>query len=171
MDSATLQRKAHDIADQYLAAVPPTYSGRYSEIADPAVVAAIFQGIAAGLKDKHACEAAGISPRTFQTWCKRAETDPGTAYGAFFEELKAVRQQRKVRLLQRLEKAGELPQYWTANAWLLERTEQQEFALQKDKNDGPTVIFQVGVKDGDVTINQLSPPSVGRNTEQLGEGQ
>jgi hypothetical protein len=166
VDNATLTAKAHDIASQYLASIPGTYHGRYSEIADPDVVATIFKGVSAGLKDKAACEAAGIHLRTLSAWLAKAEAAPDSAYGQFFEELKACRQQRKVRLLNRLEKASELPQYWTAGAWLLERTEPEEFALRKDDSNSPKVIVQIGTKDGDISVS-LSPVHQG----QLGEGQ
>ena len=166
MDSATLQRKAHDIADQYLAAIPPTYNGRYSEIADPTVIQTIFEAISAGLKDGAACQAAGIDTTTFQRWVKRAEAEPDSAFAAFAAELKVLRQQRKVRILKRLEKASEKEQYWTAGAWLLERTEPEEFALRKDDSNAPKVIVQIGVQGQDVQVT-LSPTNQG----QLGEGQ
>jgi hypothetical protein len=168
VDSHTLSltEKAHAIADQYLAAIPGTYNGRYSEIADPDVITAIFEAIAAGLKDSAACQAAGIDPTTFQRWVKRAEAEPDSAYAAFAAELKVLRQQRKVRILKRLEKASESPQYWTAGAWLLERTEPEEFALRKDDSNSPKVIVQIGTKDGDISVS-LSPVNQG----QLGEGQ
>jgi hypothetical protein len=166
VDSATLTAKAHAIADQYLAAIPPTYNGRYSEIADPTVIQTIFEAIAAGLKDSAACQAAGIDPTTFHRWAKRAEAEPDSAYASFAAELKTLRQQRKVRILKRLEKASEKEQYWTAGAWLLERTEPEEFALRKDDSNSPKVIVQIGTKDGDISVS-LSPTNQG----QLGEGQ
>jgi hypothetical protein len=166
VDNATLTAKAHDIASQYLAAIPPTYNGRYSEIADPDVIKTIFEAVAAGLKDQAACQAAGIDITTFQRWVKRAESEPDSAFAQFAAELKILRQQRKVRILNRLEKASELPQYWTAGAWLLERTEPEEFALRKDDSQAPKVIVQIGVQGGDVQVS-LSPPEV----KQLGEGQ
>jgi hypothetical protein len=166
VDSQSLTAKAHAIADQYLAAIPGTYNGRYSEIADPTVIQTIFEAISAGLKDKAACEAAGISTSTFLSWQRRAETEPDSAFHAFCEELKQLRQLRKVRILKRLEKASEKEQYWTAGAWLLERTEPEEFALRKDDSNSPKVIVQIGTKDGDISVS-LSPISQG----QLGEGQ
>jgi hypothetical protein len=166
VDSAALTRKAHEIADQYLANIPPTYNGKYSEIAEPDVIAAIFKGISAGLKDVQACEAAGIDRTTLNRWLRRAEDEPDSAFSTFAYELKACRQQRKVRLLQRLEKASELPQYWTAGAWLLERTEPEEFALRKDDSQAPKVIVQIGVQGQDVSVT-LSP----LEQRAIGEGE
>jgi hypothetical protein len=162
VDSQSLTAKAHAIADQYLAAIPGTYNGRYSELAEPDVILAIFRAVTAGLKDAAACEAAGINRTTLGRWLQRAEAEPHSAYAAFAHELKAMRQQRKVRILERLEKASESPQYWTAGAWLLERTEPEEFALRKDDSQAPRVVVQIGVQNSDVqiTVGETPQPSV-----------
>lgn len=152
----TLAATAEAIADTYLAQLPPDYASRYSAIADPDTLQTLFRGFNSGLKVEDCCLAAGISPRTFRRWTDLAEADPNSAYGLFDKALKAQRAAGKNRLLERIARAGNKDQHWTANAWLLERTDPEQFALRKDTESGPKVLVQIGSSLSDITVNVVT---------------
>lgn len=68
-----------------------------------------------------AAVAAGISDETIANW--------RVAHPAFLGELQNARERGKLRLLQKIDEAGNDPARWQANAWLLERTYPDEYAL------------------------------------------
>jgi hypothetical protein len=144
------------IASQYLASMDPSYVGRFSELAKPDVVATLLQGFSAGLKPADCCEAAGIHPQTLVRWQARAAEAPESAYAAFVLALKSARAHGKLALLNRIKEAAEKPQFWTAAAWTLERTDPEQFALRKDSSDQPKVVVQIGAGAGDVQVNVLT---------------
>jgi hypothetical protein len=53
-------------------------------------------------------------------------------------DLKALRRQGQLARLEKIEAHGD--REWVALAWLNERTDQEQFALQREKHDGPKVI-------------------------------
>lgn len=153
MDS--LQRQAQAVTAQYLDALPEDHTGRYSLLADTSTLAALFRAIQSGANDKTACNAAGIDPRTLQRWAEHAEKHPDSAHAAFVVLLSRARDQRKVKLLERLERAGETD--WRADAWNLERTDQDQFALKRDTEAG-----KVGVTiicGGDASVQVVQQPT------------
>lgn len=144
---------AEAISKQYLANPP---AGRYSELSDPDVIASLFDATRAGLNTASACEIAGIHPNTWRKWAQRAELEPESAYGAFSQELKRVRRQGQLTLLNRIKAASEKPQFWTAAAWTLERTDPEQFALRKDDAAVPKVVVNIGSGASDVKVLVLT---------------
>jgi hypothetical protein len=149
--------RAEAIAEQYLAALPATYASRLSSISEPDTVEVLLKGFASGLNDRDCCLAAGVSTRTLSRWYELAEADPQSAHGLFVTALKQARAEGKLRRLQKIEEHGNSgPKHWVALAWLNERTDQAQFALQKTESDGPKVVVQIGVKDSDVAVNVIA---------------
>lgn len=161
----SLNEQAEAIANQYLAGIPPTYDGRYSEIAEPAVVKTLLRAFSSGMKPDKASVAAGIHPRTLSRWMARADEEPDSAFASFAIALKSAREQGMLRRLEQIEAHGNSDaKQWTALAWINERTDPESFALRKDESAGPKVIVQIGVKDSDVQVQisaseSLSPVS------------
>lgn len=163
-----LHDEAEAIADRYLAQIPPTYSGRFSEIAKPDTVETLLRGFTAGLKDGDCCEAAGISPDTLQRWQQQAKAHPDSAYAAFAVALKKARAAGKLAHLENIRQHS--AKDWKASAWTLERTDQAQFAIQhQQQNTGLTVIVggdskmlfvqQAGeTLSPSVEVQPLSPP-------------
>jgi hypothetical protein len=155
----SLQDQAEAIANQYLAGIPPTYDGRYSEIAEPAVVQTLLKAFSSGLKPEKAALAAGLHPRTVQRWMERAEAEPDSAFASFATALKSAREQGMLRRLEKIEEHGNSDaKQWTALAWINERTDPESFALRKEESNGPRVVVQIGVKDSDVQVQIGSVP-------------
>lgn len=147
-----LDIEAEHIRAQYLAELPADYVGRHSELGQPHVVATLLRCARNGLNQQRACEAAGIHHVTLQRWLKRAEDEPQSAFANFVRALKTAKAVGQSTLLQRIEKAGQKDQHWTANAWLLERTDPEQFALRKDDASVPKVVVQVGVQQGQIAV-------------------
>lgn len=104
---------------------------------------------------------------------KRAEAEPNSPYASFASAIKRARAQGQMKLLERLEKHGE--KQWLPNAWLLERTDQAQFALQHKDDSGPRVVVQIGIKDSDVQVTlttqeTLSPPTFASFAPEQGAG-
>jgi hypothetical protein len=152
----TLQAKAQAIADQYHTQTPPDHGGRFSAIANVDTVATLLEAFRSGLNDRDCCLAAGIHPRTLQRWHEVAEHDPQSAHAAFVDELKRVRAEGKLRRLQRIERAADDPKYWASNAWILERTDPEQFALRKDDASVPQIVVHAEGATK-VTIGVVSP--------------
>lgn len=133
---------AEAISQQYLQNPP---AGRYSELADADVIRTLFHATELGLNNLSACDAAGIDRTTFQRWSQRAELEPESAYASFARELKRLRRVGQLELLNRIKVASEKPQFWTAAAWTLERTDPEQFALRKDDAQVPKVVVNIGV--------------------------
>jgi hypothetical protein len=158
--TAEPQDAAAIIASQYLDALPEHYASRYSVIGDPDTLGILFKAASAGLSEKDSALAAGVSTRTLNRWHAQADVDPEGPYGLFVSHLKACRAQGKLKRLEKIEAHG--VKEWTALAWMLERTDPEQFALRKDNSDAPKVIVQIGVRDGDVSVSvgELTPPQV-----------
>jgi hypothetical protein len=151
---------AQQIASKY----QPPETGGWSEIGDPFVIRNLLEGMALGLKQHDACQAAGISTDTLSRWLKRAETEPDSPHAALAEALKVAKSKGKRWHLENIQRHSVTE--WTASAWTLERTDPEQFALRKDDNNSPKVIVQIGVQGNDVSV-MVSPTPQG----QLGEGQ
>lgn len=154
--SISLSEQASEIAERYIANLDPNWTGRWSALAQPDTVEVLLKGFRSGLNDRDCCLAAGIHPRTLSRWQETAEAHPESAHASFVAALKAARAEGKLKRLQRIEKASEKDQHWTAAAWLLERTDPEQFALRKDTESGPKIVVQIGVKDSDVQVQVTS---------------
>ncbi len=128
----------------------PPQQIRWSELAEPDTIQTLLDGAKAGLNHASICQAAGIHPRTLQRWSEYGEAHPDSPQGAFVSALKRAKAQGQLELLNRLKKHGE--KQWLPNAWLLERTDQAQFALQHKEDSGPKVVVQIGIKDSDVSV-------------------
>jgi hypothetical protein len=162
MDSAQLQRRAQEIADQYERSLPADYVGRHSALATAGVIETLFRAVSAGLNTKDSCAAAGVSTRTYYNWQQLAEADPDSAHGVFFADLKAARAAGKLAHLENIKKHS--AKEWTASAWTLERTDPEQFGKRDSDSSAPKVVVQIGVREGDVSVS-LSPAF----PQQLGE--
>ncbi len=162
-------KDATAIADSYLASLPDGYASRYSALGDEATIHTLLDAAEHGLNDKSCCEAAGISTRTLTRWHAEAAADPSSAHGLFVDALKTARARGKLALLGKIKAAADKPQFWTAAAWTLERTDPEQFALRKDNADGPKVVVQIGAGAGDVqvAVAVVSPPRIESGSESL----
>jgi len=104
----------------------------------------ILDHISKGNYIRTACLAAGIHEDTYYNWLKRAENASGNGdeiYSEFFVELKKARQQNISERVRRIQEAGEKPQNWPANAWLLERMEPGEYGRRIELEVGPSKVL------------------------------
>lgn len=95
---------------------------------------ALVGTIATTGSDKDAYTIAGVPPSSFYLWLqtgrdlreqgKRAEKEPLVD---FLEKVEKARAARTVGLVKRIRDAGQDPKHWTANAWLLERTDPKRY--------------------------------------------
>lgn len=91
--------------------------------------AVILNHLEQGKPKQAACGAAGITADTLNQWI---DSDPDLA-----ERVEVAMSKGESALLDKIIVAGEDPRQWTANAWLLERTRQNRYALrQKAVIDG-----------------------------------
>jgi hypothetical protein len=144
-------KQAELAAAQISARYTPPEHGGWSEIGDPLIIRTLLEGIALGLKNHDACQAAGIYVGTLTRWLKRAEAEPESAYAALAEAMKSARAKGKAWHLANIQRHS--VSEWTASAWTLERTDPEQFALRKETTDGPKVIVQIGAGSGDVQVN------------------
>lgn len=172
MPIESLHTQAEAIAESYLAALPASYNSRLSSISEPDTVEVLLKGFASGLNDRDCCLAAGVSTRTLSRWYELADSDPQGAHGLFVASLKAARANGKLRRLEKIEEHGNsAAKQWTALAWINERTDQAQFALQKGEDGRGQVIVQIGVKDSDVQVSiGASDSTFACSTQQLSEG-
>lgn len=85
----------------------------------PQIIKAICEHIEMGVSNKDAAALEGISEDTFYAWMKKVE---------FSEPLKKARLKDKARSVKLITKAGLTK--WQANAWKLERSYPEEYALR-----------------------------------------
>lgn len=106
-------------------------------IKQPEIMDRVTKLIAGGLFARTACANVGIDEGTFYEWMRRGEgTDSGRYEGkapprVLVEFAKAVRKaeaDRESILLSKIVKAGTDPKHWTANAWMLERTNPAQYS-------------------------------------------
>lgn len=90
----------------------------------PDVIAIIAKARGAGLSWTRSAAKVGLSHTTMQTWRARAETGE-EPYASFLAACEKARTEWVERQLASIEVAGE--DSWQARAWLLERTEPDDF--------------------------------------------
>jgi len=103
----------------------------------------ILDYISKGNYIKTACLAAGVSEATFYSWVQRAENpaNGNKIYLEFLEELKKARQKNISQRVAKIQDAGEKPQNWMANAWLLERMIPGEYGRRIELEVGPSKVL------------------------------
>ncbi len=104
----------------------------------PDVVVRLTKLIAGGLFARTACANVGIDEATFYEWMRRGEQrDTGRYAGEkrppkelveFAQAVRKAEADRESVLLSKIVKAGTEPKHWTANAWILERTNPAQYS-------------------------------------------
>lgn len=151
---------ADQVRDQYLAErqhAPVGPMGRKALLADADALASIFAGIDAGATPQQAAAAIGLATETVRNHLQHAAEDAQnglqTARVAFMAQCQRANERRRQRLLQRIEASSMAgPQYWTAAAWIAERTFGQDYKLQQDTGRGSIVVNVGIVAPGDVRV-------------------
>lgn len=159
MNADTLQPSelTQAIAQQYRDETRDSLAARNSHLADPETLDILLDAYTSGLNEKDACAAARLHPSTVTRWAEYADLHPESAQARFVCALKRAKASGKLEMLKRIRNASEKPQFWTAAAWTLERTDPEQFALRKDDNQVAKVIVQIGgIKDSDVQINVIT---------------
>lgn len=155
---------ARVISQQYAeerAARSPDKQGAPSTLQKPDLLAHVLQGMADGLSPAKACQRIGLSAGQWSEWQSRADANPGNAFAALMQAGKGAHAWREHTLLSRIEKAGDAgPQYWTANAWLMERSPifARAYALNQGQAGG-SVIVNIGIRDSDIRISTVDQPA------------
>ena len=105
-------------------AAPPTGAtgnpvGRPSSY--PTLAQPIIDAMRLGLSRSQAAEACGVTHATVERWCEQFEE--------FDLAVKGAREAGILARLKRIDVAGQVPERWQANAWMLERSYPDRFAL------------------------------------------
>jgi hypothetical protein len=138
----------------------------------PRIQQALVKQIERGVPIRHACANAGIDDATFHRWIQKADPceDDGVVeemrarYRDFRDAIAHARAKKIDRLLARLEQASKIPSAatgqldWRATAWLLERTEPNDF--------GPRSKVESEV-DANVKVTETSKARVTQMIESL----
>lgn len=148
----------HQCAAQAEAEAHPNSKHKF---ANPGTLEVFLTARRAGLSILASCEAARIDDATYRRWRLNAEANPEGPHARFAELLKSHHRAAQLEALERIRRASDDPKHWTAQAWILERTDQQQFAIQRDQDSGPRVIVQVGtgMQDVKVAVVAMSPSS------------
>ena len=152
-ESLTLRVQAEQIADAYQHREQRI--GAPSQLGDPDVLQLLLAAISDGVDYERACKSAGISPRTIYNWKNRANEGDEAAM-AFVQALEKAEADVERRATRNMLKAGELPQYWAANATFLERRYPERWGRRQSESDTPKVIVQIGARDSDLQVNVLN---------------
>ena len=148
---------AAQIRALYLATLPDDYKYRISALADEGIISRLIHCASLGLTQTASAEAAGIHVATWLRWTREAEDNPDSPQAHLVDILKHARRQgQQVRLAKIIEHGNSDAKHWTALAWSLERTDQEQFALKRDTESGPRVLVQIGIKDSDVNVQVVT---------------
>ena len=114
----------------------------------------VCEALEHGANHKIASLYAGISYETFQEYCQKGAVEPGSIFEDFLLATQAAEGKFIMSRLTKIEKAGEDPKYWAANAWNLERRYPEDFgkAPREIKHSGDmkfTLAFGGPVKNAD----------------------
>ena len=130
-----------------------------SHLSNPDKVATLLRALAMGNYRETACNLAGIAPRTLQDWLQRGEGNADTPHGALYRAVHYAESLAEATARHRIDLAGRHPQFWTANAWALERKSPDRWGKRGDEGNVPKVVVQIGVRDGDVQVSLSGPTS------------
>lgn len=104
----------------------------------------------------------GVPPTTANTWLS---DEPPEAYAraclALRERLKAAQDASERMLLGRIQAASQDPRYWTAAAWILERS--RGYVVKQNGENGPNIVVNIG----SITMNQAKDTPI----RQIVEGE
>jgi len=100
----------------------------------------LIEAITVGAPIEIAAQAAGVAAWTVHRWLREASllesqgvTDEQDVRVRFAHALDKARADRAIEALERIMKAAESPQHWTAAAWYLERTYPERYGKQDRK--------------------------------------
>jgi len=104
--------------------------GRETKL-NPLTQKIIMKAIREGATITDACEAAGITTKTYETWKSRGRDEPGSIYETFVQQLEVAFVKAKLKLVANIYKAGATEKrQWRAAAHLLARRYPQEYGEQ-----------------------------------------
>ncbi len=128
-----------------IAAVRKRPAGRPCKLLDADTETRILDFIRRGNYVKTSCLAAGISKQTFYNWLQRAEHgtrgNGDDIYIDFFDRLEKAREANVAERVAKIQEAGEKPQNWPANAWLLERMIPGDYGRRMELEVGPSKVL------------------------------
>ena len=111
--------------------------GRPSLIDDPTKRTRVIDGVRRGLTQELACQCAGISYETLNTWRKIGQADKLAGklskYAVFSDEINEAEAEHADTLLARVSEASKDPKYWQAGMAILERRHRKHYG--KDAGD------------------------------------
>lgn len=87
----------------------------------------LLYGLRRGLPLVHAAAVCGVVKQTVHNWID-ADEEGDERYAGFAAAVEIARHEGRATLLGRIIDAGADPKAWTANAWVLERTDPETFA-------------------------------------------
>jgi hypothetical protein len=144
------------------------------------VIQGVCEAIRKHLPLERACDMLGISDRVRMDWVQRGVADEAAGlsgedsiYVRFARAVKQTRAEMQAESLARIAAASERnPACWTADAWLLERTDSL-YALQNkvqiDRNDRQSIRIEYAVSAPD-PVPSLPGPSVEGEFRELNAG-
>lgn len=137
----------------------------------------VLLGLRRGLPLVHAAAVTGIHKATVYAWIAADEAGD-ERYAGFARAVEIARHDGRATLLGRIIDAGVDPRAWTANAWVLERTDPETFAAadvvaRRDKLRAETEAIKSGAAAGRVlvmpeviSIRDLDERTAGRLAER-----
>lgn len=127
----------------------------------PEVRKALVDSLAAGVDQKHACEAAGVPARTFRYWYAKGRKGGSPETVALFTAVKKAKAdavRRNVAIIQKAAQDGT----WTAAAWWLERRHPDLYGSDRKRvKELERLLAQI--------IADRGPPANARNAPQKGK--
>jgi len=91
--------------------------------------ARIVAAVKCGMSCKAACAATGIASSTFYLWQQKGgDPDAPPEYSEFLEELTQAKEEGQAARVALIQRAGQKD--WRALAWLLERTDPEQWSLR-----------------------------------------
>lgn len=165
-DASEIDWLAEAAAIRDLHDLDPTRGGLPSVLEDPQRIYKFLKSIASGNYKQTACRIAGIAPQTLYNLIDQAKAGyiPAIRLVDALEKAEAQAEGEMVDCVRNAAKSG--PQYWAAGMTYLERRQPDRWGKRQDDSSAPKVIVQIGVSQGDVSV-QLGPSP--RSTPLEGE--
>jgi hypothetical protein len=130
--------------------------GRPSKLT-PDVQQTLVFALSEGATIEHACDYAGIDPKTFYNWMQRGESGEDEAYFQFFQTITRARGRGIVTDLSTISKAV-LAGDWHAAAWRLQHRYPQDYGaklkISGDADNPLTVLHALPDADLDALITR-----------------
>lgn len=115
---------------------PNQYGNLHGLKLNEALIQTLERCFRKGMGVKRSCGAAGISETCFRRWMKEGHPEHPKYkehYGELRLRVEAAKAVCVETNLARIEKAAKMPNHWTAAAWLLERTNPDDFARRSQQ--------------------------------------